>query len=227
MLVKSLKSSAMVIIISTMSVCSFASKCSSKVTMNFYAEKLIKNKNSEVTVNINASAPADKADASSKTFLTKLKQISPQATWTVSSLNSSESDSGLMKISAQAIARIDNDKLGELRSKIKNLNVPGEQYKINNINNNAELTTINANKSSLRGDLYKQIIAGEKDLNAVMLDGHTNYKIYKIFFKDSNKAKPVRFMVANKTSHANNETSEKMYMSAQATYAICNFVNSK
>ena len=212
------------ILTSTWSLLAFSShaNCTTKVTMDFYTEKWLQTSNSEVTIAINASAPANKADAISKEFITKLSKISNQADWQITSINSSESESGLLKISAQANARIENNKLGELRTNLKSLSTPGEQYNISSISNQAELTTINNNKAALRKDLYAQIMKGENELNTANIDGKSSYKVYKIFFKDRNNPKVMGFVTTSaKNMRSNNDTSEKMYMSAQATYAIC------
>lgn len=221
---------AILILTSTWSLLAFSSNtcCTTKITMNFYTEKWLQTSNSEVTIDINASAAANKADAISKTFVAKLGKISNQADWQITSINSSESESGLLKIAAQATARIENNKLGELRTLLKDLSTPGEQYNISSISNQAELSAINMNKASLRNDLYKQIMKGEAELNATNIDGKTNYKVYKIFFKDRSEHQPMSFVnTSAKNIRSNNNTAEKIYMSAQATYAVCTKMNNK
>ena len=198
--------------------------CLSKVTMSFTAEHWLNSSSSEVTVNINASAPADKTDDLTETFKTRLSKISDDKAWQITDVNRSESDSGLIRLSAQATARIDNNQLGELQQKLNTLNTPGEQYKVIAINSQAELTAINKLKADLRNQLYQQIKSGQNELNAAKLNPDSQYTIYKVKFNDTNMQRPVSFAMNNaKNVRQTSNVTDKLHMSAVVTYGICPF----
>lgn len=198
--------------------------CLSKVSMSFNAEHWLNSSSSEVTVNINASAPADKTDDLTETFKSKLSKITDSQDWQITDVNRSESDSGLIKLSAKASARVENNQLGELQQKLNTLNTPGEQYKIVAISTQAELTSINKLKAELRNELYQQIKNGLQELNAAKLSREAQYTIYKIKFNDVTMPRPVSFAVTTtKNTRQASNVADKLQMSAKVTYGICPF----
>ncbi|MCH9757025.1 MAG: hypothetical protein K0U37_07545 [Gammaproteobacteria bacterium] len=209
--------------------------CMKQVSMRFSAENWVNSQTALVSIALSASVPANQVDTLTETIKTKLAANSNVKDWQLINLTRNESDSGLMAITGQAVARLNNNELSALQAKLKALNKPGEKYTIDNIDYQPDLETINKAKSLLRTNLYTQIINGEKELNTALPKANSPYQIYTIMFNDASMSEPVAFVASKvRTARSNNaikntSLSGKMRMSASVTYGTqmpnCNVDN--
>lgn len=204
---------------------SLSESCMRQVSMHFTTENWVNSQTSLVSIALSASVPADQVDKLTETIKNKLTMASKEKNWRLVNLTRNESDSGLMAITGQAIARLNNNELSTLQAKLKTLNKPGEKYSIDNIDYQPDLHTINQAKKALRADLYQQIMTGLQELNIALPDTHPSYQIYKINFNDAQIQEPVAYVASKvrttqKSNLLKNTTlSGKMHMSAYVTYS--------
>ncbi len=198
--------------------------CIRQISMHFTAEHWVNSETSLVSVGLSASVPAKDVDKLTDAIKTKLASISKNENWRLVNLVRRENDSGLITVTGQAVARLNHQALNTLQTELKSLNKPGEKYQIDNIDYQADLTTINTAKSELRKNLYQQALSGEKELNDALPNAKPAYQIYKINFNDGATTKPVTYMAASmhakQRNNASQDTSlsEKMTMNAHVTY---------
>jgi len=199
--------------------------CMSQVSMHFTTEAWVNSKTSLVNIGLSASVPANQVDALTETIKTKLATISKEKNWRLINLTRNESDSGLMTITGQAVARLNNDAINTVQAQLKTLNKPGEKYTIDNIDYQPDLQTINQVKTELRANLYQQMLSGQKELNTALPTTHSPFQLYKVNFNDASLPAPVAYVASNvrvkQRNHSPQQTSlsGKMQMSADVTYA--------
>ena len=198
--------------------------CMSQVSMNFTAESWVDSQTSLVSIGLSASVPEAKADKITDAIKAKLATASNGKDWRLINLTRNEDASGLMAITGQAVARLNNNELSALQAQLKTLNKPGEKYSIDNIDYQPDLQTINQARVTLRANLYTKITQGQKELNAALPDSKAFYHIQTINFNDARMPEPVAYVASHvrmaKSKHAVNDSrlSGKMRMSANVTY---------
>ena len=206
--------------------------CVNQVSMNFTAENWVNSETSLVNVALSASVPAAQVDQVTEAIKTKLAKASGKKDWRLINLARNESDSGLISITGQAVARLNNSELGALQTKLKSLNKPGEKYAIGNIDHQPDQKTINNAQAKLRTQLYGEVGQELKALNTALPSASSPYEIHKINFNSVNKvSQPVMMYTAssvrgrtaqdtNRNNAADNSSiSGKMTMSAYVTYS--------
>ena len=209
----------------TAPVFSMDDSCMSQVSMYFTTEGFVNSQTSLVSIGLSASVPANQVDALTETIKTKLAAISKEKSWRLINLTRNESDSGLMTITGQAVARLNNNAINTVQAQLKTLNKPGEKYTIDNIDYQADLQTINQAKAQLRTNLYQQMLIGQKELNAALPTSHSPFQLYKVNFNDATLPAPVAYIASNMHAKQRNNSSQasslsgKMKMSASVTYA--------
>lgn len=219
-------------VISVTSAIALNDNCVNQVSMNFTADNWVNSDTSLVSVAISASVPEAEVDKVTDTIKIKLAKASGKKNWRLVNLTRNESDSGLIALSGQASARLNNNELGALQAQLKSLNKPGEKYVIANIDHQPDQATMNKSQSELRVKLYNEINEELKSLNVALSDKQSSpYQIHKISFNNINstiqpvmiyKAAAVRDGAMQDSSNRDADDasiSGKISMSAYVTYS--------
>jgi hypothetical protein len=199
--------------------------CMSQVSMHFTAESWVDSQTSLVSIGLRASIPSEQVDNVTQAIKTKLAKASKVNDWRLVNLTRKEGESGLMALTGQAVARLNNNELSALQAQLKALNKPGEKYSIDDVDYQPDLHVLNQARTELRANLYTKIIQGQKELNTALPGAKASYQIHTINFNDVSMPEPVAYAAGNvrmaKSNHAGGDSrlSGKMRMSANVTYS--------
>jgi hypothetical protein len=220
-----LLSSCLILSVPAFSTGNTCDACMSQVSMHFTAESWVDSQTSLVSIGLRASVPSDQVDNVTQAIKTKLGKASNVDDWRLVNLTRKESDSGLMAVTGQAVARLNNNELSALQAQLKALNKPGEKYTIDDVDYQPDLQVLNLARTELRASLYTKIIQGQKELNAALPSSNASYQVHAINFNDARMPEPVAYVAGTvrmaKSNHAGNDSrlSGKMNMSAHVTYS--------
>lgn len=178
-----------------------------KVTIELNAETWVTTKTALVTVGINATL-ADKAfERIHGDILTKLKQLSSQAEWHLTSFSRNVDKSGLEQLQAQAVARLPETDMGNLRAKVKSISKPGETYTVDDIQYTPSDAEMRDAKAMLRENIYQQI-------NVELTRLNKDFPAQKYYLNEANFVAPVIMpMAANTMSFAKVSSAPMMSVS--------------
>lgn len=156
--------------------------CQNQISMQLQQEGWVTSKTASVTVGIQAATSKDDSAKLMVQITDKLKSIvKNSAPWRLVDLSTTKNSAGLLAIAAKMSSRLNNDQIAQLQSAIDTLNKAGEQYKIEGIDYQPQLTEIADENTRLRVLLYKDVLAQEGMINAAFTGAH--YQLQTINFE--------------------------------------------
>lgn len=202
--------------------------CLDQISMQLQEEGWVTSVTSQVTVSIQAATSKDSSAVLLGSITNKLKGIvKDSAQWRLVNLSTEKNSAGLLAVSASMTARLTNDQLAQLQNSIETLNKAGEQYKIEDIDYQPQLSEVSAEYSRLRALLYKDVLEQQKIINHAFVDA--NYQLQTLTFVTDASASPVRpVMFAAMGSNARQASpsaapfSQQMILSANVTFSTHN-----
>lgn len=138
-----------------------------KVTLQLNAEQWVSTKTALVSIGINASVSDAGIEKIQNQVLEKLKRLSSKADWHLVSFDRTLDKSGLEHLQITAEARLENNELGGLRDKVKEISKPGETYTIDNLQFTPSEDENREANNNLRNTIYQQAKAELERLNKV------------------------------------------------------------
>lgn len=207
--------------------------CLDQISMQLQEEGWVTSATSQVTVNIQAATSKDNSAILLASITNKLKGVvKGSVEWRLVNLSTEKNSAGLLAISVAMTARLTSDQLAQLQNSIETLNKAGEQYKIDDIDYQPQLSEISAESSRLRALLYKDVLEQQKIINNAF--GGVNYQLQTLNFVSDANSSPVRpMMLATMGSNARQASpsaapfSQQMILSANVTFSTHNFACEK
>lgn len=154
---------------------------SDSVSLNLSAEEWVKTETALVTLVVdiagNGNGGTVRADV-----LKAVAGIADRAEWRIVAMNPQSDSAGLERWQAQLQARLPESQLAALGDRAKKASKPGLQVRVDNIAFDPTLAETEATRGALRDQIYAQVNAELKRLNAAF-PGRT-YRVGKIEFSD-------------------------------------------
>lgn len=200
--------------------------CQNQISMQLQEEGWVASKTAQVTVSIQAATSKDNSAKVIETITAKLKSIVKNAdTWRLVDLSTEKNSAGLLAISAKMSSRLNNDQLAQLQQAIDTLNKAGEQYKIENIDYQPQLSEIAAENTRLRALVYRDVLEQQKAINAAFVGA--NYQLQTLSFDSAYTAasRPVLMYAGNAARQAGPSAtpfSQQLILSANVTFSSPN-----
>lgn len=200
--------------------------CQNQITLQLQEEGWVTSKTALVTVGIQAATSKDDSVQLIQQITNKLKSvITDSSPWKLVGLSTEKNSAGLMAISATMNARLNNDQLTQLQGAIDKLNKAGEQFTIQNIDYQPQLSEISAEKTRLRDLIYHDVLEQQKVINTAF--SSTNYQLQTLMFNEPYVAgnAPVMFASvggATRMASAQNTTtpySQQLMLTASVTFS--------
>lgn len=160
-----------------------------KITLQLSAEQWVTTKTALVTVGVNAAVSDAGIEKIQEEVLQKLKGISDQGDWHITSYQRSPTPSGLESLQLSAQARLPSNALANLRDKAKNLSKSGETFTIDDIQFIPSMSEMRDTNISLRNDIYQQV--KEEIARIAKLYPEQKYFVHEVNFINNISPGPV------------------------------------
>lgn len=164
-----------------------------KVSVHLQAEEWATTTSALVTVNVNAVMQQSDLGQSQKTVMSKLRMISDQATWHITSFSRHKDSSGLERVDIQAEARLPDTELPKLRDRAERVSKAGEKFRVINIQFKPALKDFERTRQNLREKLYSEAREELTRLNKVY--GEQKFFLHNISFDGAAPPQPVPFQM--------------------------------
>lgn len=202
--------------------------CQNQISMQLQEEGWVSSKTAQVTVSIQVATSKNDVSSLVATITNKLKSLVKESiSWRLVNLSTQKNSAGLFAVSAQMMARLDNDQLAQLQNRIDSLNKAGEQYKIESVDYQPTLAEIAAENTRLRTLIYKDVLEQQKIINASLPD--TNYQLQSLHFESPYVANPKPMLMYASVNMAKQATatntvpfSQQLIVSANVSFSSPN-----
>ncbi len=208
--------------------------CQNQISMQLQEEGWVTSKTALVIVNIQAATSKDSSSKLIAQVTNKLKSIVTDSTpWRLIDLATEKNSAGLLAISAKMSARLNNDQVAQLQSAIDTLNKAGEQYKIENIDYQPQLSEIAAENTRLRSLIYGDVLEQQKAINSAFTG--VSYQLQTLNFDEIYAVPSSRpmamYAVTEASRQANSSTaapfSQQLTLNARVTFSSPNLTCEK
>lgn len=211
------------IVLTLLSISAFAVN-TNQISMSLNSETWVTTQSAQVTVATNISVKQSELGQVQPHLLDNLKKLA-KVDWHITSLDQSQTASGLTTVTAQAQARVGQDHLSDLYSNAKAMSAPGAQYEVAKVDYSPSFDEIQVAQMQMRESLYKQAKDQLDLLNKMFPD--SNYQIANIMFNSvSMSPGPVLSMIKMAKSFGNSvagngsgaPVSEQLSMTARVSF---------
>lgn len=188
------------------------------VSLQMSAQGWAQTKSANVIVSINATLKDQTLNSLREQMMTKLKSIAPQANWHIANFSRRQDSSGLETVSATAQARIPQGLLTNIRHKVASVSVDGQKYTISDMQFAPGFKEVEAEKATLRAQLYREAKAEANALNKEYGLTQNGYMVHEININSASVSTPRLYGLAMaKMGSASNSQAGTMPVSQKIT----------